>query len=194
MREILNSTRQNTSAAKDTSEKLDQIINHFNQEAVPPVVGLRFVEPTDPLLVIVNQSSVVARDIKWMLALWNMDLPDRDDPLPIPTSGFDWLRPNDESGPGVLFDTPLVAALLKKGNRLFGSIGITCPTCSRGRTYIVYIVWGTGGWFAEIDNPKAGTAIIPANFHREFRDRYFELLDAMAPLEKRVPIPPYPSH
>ena len=158
------------------------------------MVGVRFVAPTDPLLVIVNQSSVVARDIKWTLALWNMELPDRDDPLPIPVTTFDWLRPNDESGPTSLFDTPLVAPLVKKGDRLFGSIGITCPTCSLGRTYIVYIVWGTGGWFAEIEDPKAGAVIIPTNLHREFRDKYFDALDATVPSEKRIPIQPYPLH
>ena len=36
IREILSGTRQNTSAAKEMSQKLDQIINHFNQEAMPP--------------------------------------------------------------------------------------------------------------------------------------------------------------
>jgi hypothetical protein len=193
IQEILKDSHNNQIAATDISEKLDQIINHFNQEAVPPEVGLRFVYSTDPALVIVNQSSVVAHDIKWAVELWNMDQPDRDDPLPIPTSTFDWLRPHDEGGPQNLFDTPTVKPLLKSGDRLFGSASVSCPTCSRGRTYVVYIVYGVGGWFSELENEQSGRFLSPPNFHREFREKYFVALEAAVPVEKRIPISPVPA-
>src|SRR6266446_1456558 len=121
-----------------------------------PEVTLRFVYPKSPALVIMNPSNSVARDTKWMVTLWNMDLPDRDDPLPIPSSTFDWIKPHDEGGPQNLFGSPLVAPLLKPGNRLFGCSIVDCPGCSKGKTYIVYIVWGEGGWFSEFNMDKPG--------------------------------------
>jgi hypothetical protein len=41
-----------------------------------PDVSLRFVYPKSPALVLTNNSEVNARDIKWTVALFNMDLPD----------------------------------------------------------------------------------------------------------------------
>jgi hypothetical protein len=74
-------------------------------------VSLRFVYPKSPALILVNNSDVIAKNIKWSVALWNMDLPDRNDPLPIPVSTFDWIKPHDEGGPQNLFNTPLVCPL-----------------------------------------------------------------------------------
>jgi hypothetical protein len=153
-----------------------------------PEVSLRFVYPKSPALVIVNSSDSVARDIKWTVVLWNMDLPDRNDPLPIPTSTFDWIKPHDEGSPQDLFDAPLVAPLLKPGNRLFGCASVDCPGCSRGRTYVVYIVWDQDGWFSEISVDKPGRLIIPRNFFRESREAYFKSLEAAVPASARIPI------
>ncbi len=158
---ILKTTRSNEKATKEVSEKLDQILKQVNKEAVPPEVGLRFVYPKEPALVIVNQSDAIARNIKWMVELWNMDLPDRNDPLPILTSAFDWIRPHQEGGPQNLFGPPNIASLLKPGNRLFGSASVSCPECSRGRTYIVYIEWGQGGWVSEVEDIQTGAPILP---------------------------------
>ncbi len=154
----------------------------------PPDVTLSFVYPKTPALVIANLSDSVARDIKWTVALWNIDLPDRNDPLPIPVSTFDWIKPHEKGGPQDLFGGPLVAPLLKPTNRLFGSASVSCPECSRGRTYIVYIVWGSHGWFSEIENEKSGNLIIPVNFLKETREAYFKALEAAVPKESRIPI------
>lgn len=151
-------------------------------------VALRFVYPKSPALMILNLSDSIARDIKWAVVVWNMDLPDRNDPLPIPVSTFDWLKPRDEGGPQDLFNGPLVAPLLKTGNRLFGSASVDCPACARGRTYIVYIVWGEGGWFSEVENGKSGRIIIPPNFLKDSREKYFKTLEATIPEISRLPI------
>jgi len=151
-------------------------------------VSLRFVYPKSPALILVNQSTVIAKDIKWAVALWNMDLPDRDDPLPIPVRTFDWIKPHDEGGPQNLFDSPLVSPLLKQGNRLFGSVSLDCPECERGRTYIVNIVWGDSGWYSEIRNEKSGKILIPSNFLKESRIKYFKALEAAVPAQSRIPI------
>jgi len=154
-----------------------------------PDVALRFVYPKSPALIFVNQSSVIAREIKWTVVLWNMDLPDRNDPLPIPIGTFDWIKPHDEGGPQNLFGGPLVAPLLKPGNRLFGSASVTCPECSGGRTYIVYIVWDEGGWVSEVErNEQSGKVLLPPNALKPGRIEYFKALEAMAPAESRTPI------
>jgi hypothetical protein len=187
------------SEAKGRAEVENRLLRELVAEAVRrvpklkaggsrPDVTLRFVYPKSPALILVNQSPVIAKDIKWTVALWNMDLPDRNDPLPIPVSTFDWIRPHDEGGPQNLFDGPLVSPLLKQGNRLFGSASVVCPESARGRTYIVYIVWGDSGWFAEVENEKPGRILIPPNFSKTSRIEYFKALEAAVPAQSRVAI------
>lgn len=157
------------------------------QEKPKPDVSLRFVYPKEPDLIIINRSDSIARDIKWGAAIWNMDLPDRNDPLPIPTSTFDWLRPHTEGGPQALFGTTLVASLLKPGNRLLGSVSIGCPECPRGRTFIVYIVWAEGGWFSEIESERSGDLYVPVNGSKDGREMYFKRIEAI-PERSRISI------
>jgi len=185
---IINGTRSNDSAVKVMSKKLDRIIKQMDQEAIPPLVALRFVYPKSPALVLINESEAIARDITWAVALWNMDLPDRDNPLPIPVTPSGWLKSHDKGGPLNLFDGPLVAPLLKPGDRLFGSASVDCPTCARGRTYIVYIVWGENGWFSEVQNGQSGSLLTPPNFMKATRAEYFKLLEAAVPAQSRTPI------
>ncbi len=139
-----------------------------------PDITLRLVHPKSPSLVLVNCSNVIAKDIKWTVVLWNMDLPERNDPLPIPVSAFDWLRPNCESGPQGLFYLPSVEPLLKPGNRLFGSVSVISPESIRGRSYIISIKLGEGGWFSEIENKRSGELVIPNSFSIKDREDYFK--------------------
>jgi hypothetical protein len=156
--------------------------------APQPEVALQLVYENMPALLLMNLSDVVARDIKWTVALWNKDLPDRNDPLPIPVSTFDWLRPHDNGGPEALFDAPRVASLVKPGDHLLGSASVVCPTCIRGRTYIVYIEYGKGGWFAELPDERSGHIVLPLMDSKGARERYFESLENAAPEDKRVQI------
>jgi hypothetical protein len=155
-----------------------------------PDVALRFVSPKAPALVLVNQSAVIARDIQWQVLLWNMDLPDRDNPLPIPIMEFPWLRPHEQGGPLNLFGSPSVAPLLKPGNQLFGSAAVICADCARGRTYIVRIVWDEGGWFTEVEHIKSGTPFKPlhSNFSKEGRIAHFKALEMMDLPQSRTPL------
>jgi hypothetical protein len=188
VREILIGTRRNESAVKDISEKLDQIINHINEEAIPPEVALRFVYPTSPALMIINQSDVLARDINYVVALWNVDSPDRTDALPIPSNTANWLKEHSEAGPEDLFHSPSVSPLLKPGNRLIGTASVNCATCARGRTYIVSIVWGEGGWVSEFESEKSGKLLTPSRYTKEGLSQYFASLEAAVPVERRIPI------
>jgi hypothetical protein len=151
-------------------------------------VSLRFVYPKSPALMLVNSSEAIARDIKWTVVLWNFDLPERDEPLPIPVSTFDWLKPHQEGGPQNLFGSATVAPLIKEGNHLFGSASVDCPSCSRGRSYIVSIVYGDGGWVAEVESEKSGNLFIPPNLRKETRDDYFKRLQERISPDSRIPI------
>ena len=136
-----------------------------------PDVTLRVVEPKDPGLVLVNQSGVVAQDIKWTAEIWNLDdpkiwimhkaPPDAHDNLPIPVGTFDFIKPYSSSGVQLLFETPLIIPSLKPGNRLFGTVGVNCPKCIRGHAYIVYIIWGEGGWFWKYPDQDNVDLVLP---------------------------------
>jgi hypothetical protein len=149
---------------------------------------LRFVHTQTPSLLIENPTDSVIRDIKWAVILWNLDMPDRMDPLPIPVETFDWLRPHTRGGPLSLFGAPSVASLVKPGNRLFGSASVICPDCTRGRTYIVFIMVGQGGWYFELESEVSGNPALPSNMKLEMRELYFRELEALAPADKRVAI------
>jgi hypothetical protein len=178
----------NTVTEKNMPELLGGVKQIANPKAGPkPDVSLRFVYPKSPALMIVNRSDVLAREIKWEVALWNVDLPDRNDPLPIPVAVFDWLIKGKEGGPMNLFDTPNVASLLKPGNRLLGSASVMCPECIRGRTFLVYLIWNEGGWFSELPEATSGTVYIPTNFSKDYREAYFRMIEAI-PNKSRIPI------
>ena len=67
-----------------------------------------------------------------------------------------------------------------------GSISVTCPLCKRGRTFVVWIKWGAGGWYAEaIDQAEL---LVPRRFLREDCERYFIAMDQLAPPAARVAI------
>ena len=153
-----------------------------------PDVSLRFVHPKAPALVLENNTDTIAKDIKWIVTLFNMDLPERNNSLPIPVSTFDWIAAHAHSGPQDLFGTALVSPLLKPGNRLFGSSSVICPTCSRGHTYYVYIEWEKGGWFAEIEGEKSGFVFTPENGLKLSRMEYFDRGLSAVPASARVPI------
>jgi hypothetical protein len=155
-----------------------------------PDVSLRLVYPHSPALMLVNTSDAIAREIKYAVAIWNKDAPERNDPLPIPVATFDWIKAHSEGGPQDLFGGQ-VAALINKGNHLSGSITVNCPECKRGHTFAVSIVWGENGWFSEIKSAH-GSLVVPTNFAKEYRDPYFLELESMIPESSRIPIGPSP--
>jgi pimeloyl-ACP methyl ester carboxylesterase len=153
-----------------------------------PDVTLRLVYPGEPALLLINQSGAIARDIKWTVTLWNLDLPERTNPLPIPVSTFDWIRPRQTGGPQNLFGAPAVKSLLSSGNRLIGSASVVCPDCTRGRTFVIYIVWGQGGWFTEVVDRKDGEILIPNRFTKTLISQYAKELLSLIPESARIPI------
>ncbi len=179
-----------------TPPKTEPILSSPESGKEAPIVdvALRFISPKSPALMIKNLSDPVARDIRWMVGLWNMDLPDRQDPLPIPSQTVGWIRGHDEVGPQSLFSEPLVVPLLQPGNRLFGSASVDCPTCSKARTYVVYIVWGQGGWVSEVETAKYGVLVPKDPLTKKAWEMFFRRLDALSPANTRLPIGEYEPH
>jgi hypothetical protein len=155
--------------------------------APAPDLTLHFVNPKSPALVLVNKSSVIAREIKWQVALWDRDHPDRVDQLPIPVGGFDWLKPGEESIPRELFYLPSVTSLLKPGARLMGSALVSCSTCRKSRSYIVSVDLGNRAWFAEINVEGSGGLPVPEKHTREALIEYFNALES-TPAQSRIPV------
>ncbi len=167
------------------------IINPPPPSAPKPEVVLHFVYPTSPALVLQNVTDGIARDMLWEVVLWNIDLPDRIDPLPIPSTAYSWLRPRSSGGPQSLFDTPQVASLLKPGSRLYGSAEVSCPECERSHTYFVFIKWGESGWFAEAKDAPDGQLLIPRPpFTTQVIAAYAQTIENIVPASMRVPIGP----
>jgi hypothetical protein len=153
-----------------------------------PDVTLRFIYPTEPALQLVNQSGVTARDIKWMVVLWNLDMPDHTNPLPIPATNFDFIMPHSAGGPQGLFDAPMAAALVRAGDHLIGSASVSCPDCAKGRTFIVYITLGQVGWFTEVLDKTGGVVVVPRHFTKSEIAKYANALLSLVPQSARTPI------
>jgi hypothetical protein len=160
----------------------NKVTGVLSQPSNTPDVIARFVYPKSPALVLVNRSDKIARQIKWSAAIWNLDDPRTyvnpnpaqvaHDPLPIPVSTFDFLRPHSSGGPQTIFNEQYI----KPGQRLFGSISVICPECSRGHTYVVSIIWGTGGWYTEILDRRDGELVISQHFTKDLVAAYHEEL------------------
>lgn len=174
------------------------------EAANPPLpdVMLSFVYSEHPALILFNNSDATAREIKWTLLLWNLDVPraysagthppDADEPLQIPVSMFDFLRPHTMGGPQNIFDGPLVKPYVTDGNRFFGSASVTCPSCLRGYTYIVFIVLGKNGWFWQVPDDKRGSPYFPDHLTVPKVTAFYENAMATIPKSERIPIQDHP--
>lgn len=178
-------------AAKAGNKNLDDLINaiRFNYRTGRdrPDLSLRLVHPHGFAVVLVNDSDVVLREPKYIPAMWDLDREHWDEPLPIPVDSGDWIRAHESLGPNAFITQDRIAPLVKKGDRLVGMIGVTCPTCVRRKDYWVYAVHGEGGWFAQLPEGRyvdlaALTKAIP-----KIRANV-QLFFALAPVENRIAI------
>lgn len=134
--------------AKEVKTLTDQVKSDFS---------LNLVYPENPALVISNPTDKVIREIKYAFALWNLSS-NSIEPLPIRVATFDWIGPHQSGGPQRIFDP---AFNLKEGDHIIGSMAASCPDGYRGRTYLVSIVWGKGGWIAELEKERSGSLVCP---------------------------------
>lgn len=157
-----------------------------------PDITLQLFDPESPTLLVKNPSRVLAKDIKYQIGIFNVDLPLEPTafrhPLPILVQEINWIKSNDEIGPTDVFNTQLVSPLLKKGNRLVGTIAVNCAECLRGRTYFVYINWGKDGWYSEIKDEQSGRNRGPSVLREGILEAYLNFVESKVPQADRIPI------
>ena len=155
-----------------------------------PDVSLALVDISSVAVLVVNAGDMVVRDPKYSLLLWNLDLPDRQDPLPIPVTGLkDWVRPHENLGPQAAISLPTVQPLVQLGNRLLGYMSVSCPDCKRTKYYWVYVVAGQHGWYSELPDGKYPATnglfrLIPGIRQRSDAESFFDDI----PQASRIPI------
>jgi hypothetical protein len=175
---------------KELSEKsIPTLIGDVNglkpHKAVPANLTLRFVHPDEVAIVVDNAPHAGLADRPKYYAML-ADLDNVSDFLRIPTFMGDYIRPGEFMGPNQFMGLDTVKALIKPGDRIFGSVGVSCPTCIKSRNYWLYIKVGAGGWYEEQEGPPKGLSsinaakVIGANF-----DAY---ADIIAPNAKRITI------
>jgi hypothetical protein len=155
-------------------------------KSLPPDLRVRFVHMKDVAIVIENAPHVgIADRPKYGVQLLDFDNLAADY-LRIPTNMGDYIRPGDYWGPNQFMGIDAVKGVVKPGDRIFGSVEASCPTCVKTRGYWVYIKVGEGGWYAEQDGePKAITTL---NAARGIADNLDVTLAALVPESKRIPI------
>lgn len=154
-------------------------------------VTLRVVDPVRPALLFTNATDSEAKEIAYWVRLWNLDRLEGPSPLPIQDGALGQrLRPHETSTVR-LFEEPETRRMLRKGDRIVGSLSVVCGTCARGYSYRVYIAYGEGGWFSEVENLANGAAL---TLSRSRDDKLKETLLSWANAaaeEMRIPIAPF---
>lgn len=154
-------------------------------KSVPPNLRLSFVHPTEVAIVVENDRHAGLADRpKYFVQL--VDLDNLSAFLRIPTFMGDYIRSGEFIGPNEFMGMAEVKAVVKPGDRIFGSVGVSCPTCVKSRTYWLYVKAGDGGWYEEQEGaPRAIASIDAAKKLAVNFDAYANIL---APPAKRVPI------
>ncbi len=176
-------------------ERLDDIGEQVGTRSVAedpkPDISLVLVYPQSVSLLIRNDSTVVARESRYSVVLWNLELlSGSKQPLPIPVGSHDWVRPGRRGGPYGIMSRPKTQGLIKPSDRIFGYIALACPDRSTDKIYWVFFKHGQGGWYAEArqkfsggmtallkmlpmvkSDPNAALKFIPQNDRVQIRDR-----------------------
>lgn len=80
--------------------------------------------------------------------VWDLDNGDSN-PLRIPVQVGDFIPAHEGLGPWSIAASEYTAPP-KPGDRLFGFIAVSCPTCKRTKAYWVYAVNGSVAWYSEV--------------------------------------------
>lgn len=135
-------------------------LNRWSVPPGPPQIGMCLVYPQDPALVLFNPSRQLAEKVSYSYALFDLNSTTPNDPLRVPSGIAAFIKAKSVSGPQNIFDS-ISGTQPKKEDRIVGSIGINCAKCSTGHTYLIDIIFGSGGWFSEVKGWHAGGVIVP---------------------------------
>jgi hypothetical protein len=179
--------KQVTDLSEKSIPKLQGDVSGLKPVKTPmPDLRVRFVHPQEVAIAIDNSAHAgVADKPKYGVALIDLDNLGADF-LRIPTQMGDYIRPGDFWGPNQFMGIDAVKTVVKPGDRVFGSVSVSCPHCVKSRGYWLFIKVGDGGWYAEQEGEPKGIAnrsaaeTLAAN-----PDAYMERL---APQKTRVPI------
>ena len=126
-----------------------QVRDYFTR----PDVVLVFSNPAAPSFRIQNVSSVVARDIRYQLGLWDLDARDTAPGagprnLKVPIQSVSYARGEASVGPWVIEELANVNPRVPAGHVIFGVASVQCPDCVTKREYWVYFKKGEAAWVA----------------------------------------------
>jgi hypothetical protein len=149
-----------------------------------PDLEVVIVNERGPAVLVVNTSNRIAREPKYGTVLWNLNAGDEKvmEPLPIPTTSGDPIRPGEAWGPNTWSMLPAVKAQLNNGDLVFGWVDVLCPDCAHRRRYWVHFKFGEQGWFAEARTRTQSRRI------RRTLARNPAAINTLIPTERRVPI------
>ena len=154
-----------------------------------PDITAMIVYPQEIALYLLNKSHAVVRNPSGLIALWNLDnLGNQPNPLQIPSySGDAFIKPGQRLLPLPLAGHPNVKNQIKKGDRIFGFITVTCLNCEGTKIFWVYAVQGVGGWYAPCEKGKYPALNAISQHIREIAANADPYL-AMIPTNRRITI------
>ncbi|HKT89861.1 MAG TPA: hypothetical protein VJQ59_15565, partial [Candidatus Sulfotelmatobacter sp.] len=119
---------------------------------IHPDIDLALIYPQEFAAIFLNRSSVTLNEPSWRFMMWDLDAHDINGyptNLKIPSGGGPgaWIAQHSMLPPEAIIYN--VRAQVKPGDRLFGWASVTCPDCIKSRTYWIYAIEGSDGWFAE---------------------------------------------
>ena len=139
-----------------------------------------------PSFTVVNQSDVIAKNVRWGIALWDTRFADQASTIPILTYPIDWIKPQEQIGTVGLFGQP--PAQVNTGDRLVGSAAVDCPDCVP-KSYVLFVIWGEGGWYGETGKRWKGKIVLPADgVSKAGREAYFKAIAGIIPPNSRIPL------
>jgi hypothetical protein len=151
-------------------------------------VTMRLVYPQRPALLLENISDVVASQIKWTVALMNIDGADAGKPAQIPIGVFDFIRGREQGGPQNLFDPPNIVKTPANGQQLFGWVQVTCPACAKIRYWWTYIKFGSHGWYVEVSKERHEEINRKLREGNPYSDQDVDRVLSIVPANERVAI------
>jgi hypothetical protein len=161
----------------------------LSEYLVKPDVGLIFHRPSQLQFSVTNLSKAIVREPKYQFLIYDMDLPDDEQPylnLLIPVKILDFIRPNNALGPFGVVSLSKRGSQVKVGHHLFGYAQIQCPECEYFRRYWVYSEYGKTGWYAEIPQEEHPYILkkLAKVIHGD--NDYQKLISDIVPKEARV--------
>lgn len=156
---------------------------------VRPDIHLFVQHPADPMFRLVNPTTVLLREPKYQIALFDLDDPTTNGArsLEIPVKVLEWILPKSTIGPWTFSSLSQAAGAVPKSHAVFGWISIQCPNCEQPRHYWILIKRGETAWYSEI--PPDEWPSITRNLGTIIKagaDQAASLLEELVPVEKRV--------